>query len=326
MAAVVIGRNEGARLEPSLTSARAAGLQIVYADSGSTDGSAQFAERLGFNVVSLDPTRPFSAARGRNEGLAEVLRLAPDTQFIMFLDGDCTLEPDFPSAAIAALDQLPDCAIVTGHLSERDPQASIYNRLWSIEWRSPVGPIRDGRGLGGIMAARVGALKMVGGFNAEAIAGEEADLAVRLEKAGWSITKLDVPMATHDAQMVRFGQWWRRTVRAGHAIGNRFFQRMDTKPGNRGRALRSAIFWGFLVPIVILLLLLPTRGLSLLLLTAYVLLGWRIYRYYRRMGIGRDDARLASCFIVYGKVPEFIGIILYGINRLRGRFKVIDWR
>jgi hypothetical protein len=37
------------------------------------------------------------------------------------------------------------------------------------------------------------------------------------------VTKLDAPMATHDADIRRFGQWWRRAVRAGHAIGQRSY-------------------------------------------------------------------------------------------------------
>ncbi|HKO20227.1 MAG TPA: hypothetical protein VJU82_15220, partial [Acidobacteriaceae bacterium] len=71
MAAVVIGRNEGARLPAALQSVQAAGLRVVYADSGSSDGSPETARKLGIPVLELDPKTPFSAGRGRNEGLAE---------------------------------------------------------------------------------------------------------------------------------------------------------------------------------------------------------------------------------------------------------------
>ena len=47
IAAVVIGRNEGSRLIDCLTSLQSNVKCMVYVDSGSSDGSAQVAERLG---------------------------------------------------------------------------------------------------------------------------------------------------------------------------------------------------------------------------------------------------------------------------------------
>ncbi|MGN6849286.1 MAG: glycosyltransferase family 2 protein [Sphingomicrobium sp.] len=326
IAAVVIGRNEGERIEASLSSVRQAGLPTVYADSGSSDGSPSVAEGLGVPVVRLSPERPFSAARGRNEGMAEVLRRWPTIEFVMFLDGDCTLNAGFPPAAVSAFVQHPDCAIVTGQLSERHPEASVYNRLCSIEWRSPPGFITAGRGLGGIMAVRVAAFRAVGGFNEEAIAGEEADFADRLSLVGWSVLKIDFPMATHDAQMLRFSQWWRRTLRGGHAMAHGYIGQTGTNYSDGGRGVRSALFWGFLLPLVVVLLLIPTRGASLLLLMGYVWLGRRTYRHYRTTGLDPSDAWLTTRFILYGKFPEFLGILRYASNRLRGRFHVIDWR
>ena len=324
--AVVIGRNEGERLGPSLRSVQDAGVPLVYADSGSSDGSPSLAERLGVPVVMLDPVRPFSAARGRNEGFAEALRRWPATDFVMFLDGDCTLQSKFASYAAETFDQHPDCGIVTGHLFERHPDASVYNRLCSIEWRSPPGPIKNGRGLGGIMAVRVAAFRETSGFNELAIAGEEADFAERLAAASWSVLKIDAPMATHDAQMLNVGQWWRRTSRAGHAMAHRYLSQRQT-PGNEGRrAVRSALFWGLVLPLAVLALLLPTRGASLLLLLSYGWLARRTYRYYKATGLDGPDARLASRFIIYAKFPEVLGILRYCVNRLRGRFHVIDWR
>ena len=44
MVAVVIGRNEGAGIGPSLRSVQAVGIPVVYADSGSTDGSPDVAK------------------------------------------------------------------------------------------------------------------------------------------------------------------------------------------------------------------------------------------------------------------------------------------
>jgi GT2 family glycosyltransferase len=326
VAAVVIGRNEGELLKASLASTIAAGLTTVYVDSGSRDGSAQAARDLASATIELSPDRPFSAARGRNEGLDEMVRRCPEVEFILFLDGDCELDPEFASAAVRTFEANPRCAVVTGHLTERYPDASVYNRLCSIEWRSPAGEIKNMNALGGIMVVRVSSFLEVGGFNEQAIAGEEPDLGVRLGLAGYSIVKIDQPMATHDAQITSFGQWWRRAVRSGHALAHRYAHHGKTRFRDGRREIRSVLFWGFLLPLLVLLLLWPSRGLSLLLLGGYGLLGWRVFRHYLRSGLTRGDAWLATRFILYGKCAEFIGILRYCFNRLRGRFHIIEYR
>jgi GT2 family glycosyltransferase len=326
IAAVVIGRNEGERLKPSLRSVRDAGLSPIYVDSGSNDGSPDLAARLNIPVVELDSAVPFSAGRGRNEGLNEALRRWPSAAYVLFLDGDCNLDPRFPAAAAATLDQHPECAIVTGHLSERHPDASIYNRLCAIEWRSPAGRIANMNGLGGIMVARISAFRQVGGFNLDAIAGEEPDLGVRLALAGYSLIKIDEPMATHDAQILSFGQWWTRAVRGGHALAHRYAQHGRTRFRDGRRELMSDLFWGLALPAAILLMLSATHRLSLLALGGYALLAWRVYRHYRGHGFSQSDALLVTRFILYSKFAHVLGIARYCWNRLRGEFRIIEYK
>jgi GT2 family glycosyltransferase len=310
MAAVVIGRNEGARLEAALRSVEAAGLRVVYADSGSSDGSPDTAIRLGVPVVELDPKTPFSAGRGRNEGLEEAMRRWPEITYVLFLDGDCTLDPRFPSAAVATFDEHADCAIVTGHLSERFPERSIYNRLCAIEWRSRVGRIEDMR-IGGIMIARISAFRAVGGFKPEVIAGEEPDLAARLGRAGFTLYRIDAAMAVHDANILSFGEWWKRAVRGGHGVAQLYDRHRRTDSPLGVREVRSAIFWGFVLPLLTVALLWPTRGLSLFLLGGYGLLGWRIFKHYSATDLSRSDAWLVTRFMLYSKFAEFFGILRY---------------
>ena len=89
IAVVVIGRNEGDRLHRALSSVLPAGVRILYVDSGSTDDSVALARSLGVPVHNLDSSLPFSAARARAEGAHDVIRQAPETRYIQFLDGDC---------------------------------------------------------------------------------------------------------------------------------------------------------------------------------------------------------------------------------------------
>jgi glycosyltransferase involved in cell wall biosynthesis len=74
---VAIGRNEGERLRRCLASVLGRGAPVVYVDSQSTDGSTSLARSMGADVVELDMSLPFSAARARNEGFERLVRLAP---------------------------------------------------------------------------------------------------------------------------------------------------------------------------------------------------------------------------------------------------------
>ena len=127
---VVIGRNEGERLTACLDALRGNGAPVVYADSASSDDSVARSRRAGATIVSLDSARPMNASRGRREGFDRLISDHPATQFVQFLDGDCILQPGWIEQATAFLQQNPQVAVACGLRFERDPQASIYNRLW----------------------------------------------------------------------------------------------------------------------------------------------------------------------------------------------------
>lgn len=69
LCAVVIGRNEGERLIRCLASLAGKVDQIVYVDSGSTDGSQAAAVSAGAQVVPLDTTRPLYRGKGPECGV-----------------------------------------------------------------------------------------------------------------------------------------------------------------------------------------------------------------------------------------------------------------
>ena len=324
---VVIGRNEGDRLKASLASALRFGCPVVYVDSGSRDRSPEVAERLGASVVHLDPVRAFTAARARNEGFERLVSIDAATEHVQFLDGDCTLAPGWLAVAAAALDADPGCAIVIGHLQELHPESSVYNRLCALEWKSPAGLIENFGALGGIMMVRASAFSALGGFNQDVIAGEDSELGVRTGLSGRTVRKLDAPMAVHDADMHRFREWWVRSVRAGHAIGQRAMLGGRSRLRDCVRELRSAAFWSMGVPALVLLLAWPTGGWSLLLLPlAYGLLGFRIYRYRRRRGDSAGDALLYARFTVLGRFANGLGLVRFWLNRALGRYRIIEYK
>ena len=71
--------------------------------------------------------------------------------------------------AAAFLEHRADVAAVCGRLRERFPDASVYNRLCDAEWDAPPGETRY---CGGNAMLRLQALRAVGGFRDDVIAGE----------------------------------------------------------------------------------------------------------------------------------------------------------
>ena len=246
---VVIGRNEGDRLLRCFDSLEPQAVPVVYVDSGSTDGSVEAARARGVEVVELDPSRPFSAARARNEGFARLERLCPVLRFVMFVDGDCEVDSDWLPRAVRELEARPELAVVCGRRRELHPERSVYNRLADLEWNTPIGPAQS---CGGDALFRVADFKGVGGFDPTAKAGEEPELCRRLRRAGRQIARIDAEMTRHDLNMTRFSEWWRRQFRVGYHgldIESRF-QPIAPSGGTAARdslfgpGLRRARVWG----------------------------------------------------------------------------------
>ena len=323
---VVIGRNEGDRLVQCLKSLLPAGCPVVYVDSGSADGSAATARAIGADVIELDHAKPFSAARGRNEGFGHLFMQYPEIGFVQFLDADCTLLPDWIAAAVNALLNDPKRSAVVGHLMERNAGASVYNRLCAMEWRSSAGDLQNYGHFGGISMIRAKVFHDLGGFRTDVIAGEDSELGVRMGLAGYKITKLDISMATHDAGMTSFRQWWRRAVRAGHAIGQRYDINGRSAGRDCERERRSTIFWGIGLPLMVLALVFPTQGLSLLLLVAYPALGIRIWHYRKGIGDRSNDAAIYAIFTLVAKFANAVGLLKFLLNRRARKYEIIEYK
>ncbi|MFN3643032.1 MAG: glycosyltransferase family 2 protein [Gemmobacter sp.] len=309
--AVVIGRNEGARLVACLASLAPQVRRIVYVDSGSTDGSLAAAQAAGAEVAILDPGQPFTAARARNAGLASIMADTDPPAFVQFVDGDCIVEPGWVATARAFLAARPDAAVACGRRRERFPEASVYNRVIDREWDTPVG---EARACGGDALMRVAALGGTGGFRADLIAGEEPELCLRLRRAGWTVWRIDAPMTRHDAAILRFGQWWRRTRRAGHAFAQGAALHGSGPERHWVAETRRALVWGAALPMAAAMLaLVHPAGLALL-------LAWpaQAARLARRWG-GDRAAWEAAALSVIGKPAEAVGVIGYHLARRLGR-------
>lgn len=236
---VVIGRNEGERLRACLTSLRDIEAK-VYVDSGSTDGSCALARSLGFEVIDLDMSRPFSAARARNTGINWLTRARPGLEFVQVVDGDCEVRDGWIETALADHATDPRRAVVFGRRRERHPDRNAYHMACDDEWNVPTGDVNS---CGGDALLRVAAIAEIGGYPDDLIAGEEPDMCLRLRGRNWRIWSNGREMTWHDVDMDRLGQWWKRCRRSGFSFSellNKHGQNAD--PAWR-RLVRSALGW-----------------------------------------------------------------------------------
>lgn len=327
---IVIGRNEGDRLKASLRSIQSIAY-IAYVDSGSTDGSQDFARSIGVQVIGLPVPPKFTAARARNAGIAALLERAPGLEMIQMVDGDCIVEPGWIETGVAALDADPGLAGVFGRRAEIAPDRSIYNRICDIEWNVPPGPVLA---TGGDALFRVTALKQVGGYADDLIAGEEPDMCVRMTRAGgWRFLRIDAPMTRHDAAITRFGQWWKRARRAGYAAAEHVGRhKAGALPGDVAQ-VRRMMLWGFWLPAIallsLLLALLDWRlgVIALLLGGLYVLQFLRLSRRERSFWPSARLAYGAGALRVLHQFAAFSGLAGRWLDRVGKRErKIMEYR
>lgn len=320
---VAIGRNEGERLRRCLESARGAVSKLVYVDSGSTDGSLEMARGIGAEIVELDPTLPFTAARARNAGFERLMKTWPQVEAVQFVDGDCEFEAGWIEGAARAMVE-DGAAVVCGRRRERFPEASVYNLLCDMEWDTPIGPTGA---CGGDSLMRAEAFRAVGGFSDDLIAGEEPELCVRIAESGGRILRVDAPMTIHDAAVFAFSQWWTRAVRGGHAVAEATTRHPGAGDGHNEREVRSAWFWALGLPASILLLAGPTGGLSGLLALAYPAQVVRIALRRPRPNFPTRANWIYAGACVLSKFPHLQGVLRFRFGQWTGkRSRLIEYK
>ena len=169
---------------------------------------------------------------------------------------------------------------------------------------------------------RIHALDTVGGYREDVIAAEEDELCVRLRTAGWRIWRLPEEMGLHDAAMMHFSQWWRRSLRAGYAFAQGSHLHGRPPESHFVRESRRAWIWGLLLPLI-----------CLIITAAFDPFGWIIWLIYplqlirltaRNGGSFRDRVSL-SAFQLLARFPEVLGQIVFLRDIIfRRRPKIIE--
>ncbi len=311
---VVIGRNEGPRLERCLRAAREQCDRVIYVDSNSTDESVATAERCGATVIRLT-AGPFTAARGRQIGFESLLHNGDALEYVQFIDGDCILEAGWLERATRHLDEENHLGAIVGLRVEEHPEATLFNRLVDLDWRMPIGET-DSLGSGDALL-RVAALQEVGGWNVSLIAGEDPELSFRLVDAGWRIKRLDMTMTTHDVRMSSWRQFWRRAVRAGHAYAEVGLMRRDGAGRRWLRRIGNIIVHGGVIPALILLGWILSFWVSVLAAAIWGVTIIRMTRWRIKLGDPNGFAIIYALATSACKIANFLGVMQYFVGRMR---------
>ncbi len=123
---VIPALNEAANLPDTLRSCRAAGVEIIVVDGGSTDRTAELAVEGGARLLRSDPPRSIQM----NAGAA-----VADGDILIFLHADTRLPPDFAHQARRTLDR-PGTAAGAFRLRIDGQGAGLRLIAAAANWRS----------------------------------------------------------------------------------------------------------------------------------------------------------------------------------------------
>lgn len=303
---VIIGRNEGKLLTKCIDSVLKTHKPCVYVDSQSTDESVGIAVLRKVKVHVIDSSMALSAARARNEGFKVLTHHHPGLKYVHFIDGDCEIDIEWPDKAVKYLSDNADVAVVCGRLHEKYKNKNIYTRLCDMDWYIEPGNIVS---CGGIATIRRDVFETLKGFNATLISGEEAELSNRIRKAGYTLYCLTADMGTHDSDMESFYQFWQRSIKTGYA----YCYNKDIWGGKK-KQYNSSIYWGGIVPVILLILFIFFGWYGVLGGLVYPAQMIRIFYKYDRRDVSTKNKLIYASFCVIGKFSEFIGIIKYHLG------------
>jgi cellulose synthase/poly-beta-1,6-N-acetylglucosamine synthase-like glycosyltransferase len=194
--------------------------------------------------------------------------------------------------------------------------------------------VGEARSCGGDALFRVEALRQAGGYSPTMIAGEEPDMCLRMRGKGWAIRRIDAEMTIHDADIRHFGQWWKRTQRAGHAFAELTYRHGRQSDSHWSRQVASILFWSGLLGIGLVLTAvgllaaaewaLLLGGSAILLVLAQIL---RLVLLQWSRGTAFRAAVPSGVLLMVGKIPQLQGLVQFlGRRADSARLRLIEYK
>ncbi|MGH9443897.1 MAG: glycosyltransferase family 2 protein [Thermoanaerobaculia bacterium] len=256
---VVIAHDSESDLPACLAAASAqsgVSTELVVVDNASRDGSREAAESAGARLVALAVNRGF--AGGANAGID-----ATRGRFVLTLNPDCRLDPDFCRELCAALDR-PDAAdagsasgkifraegagldasrtldstgiVFTASGRHRDRDAGVFDSGNSFR-EAEVAGVTGAAGF--FRRAALDSIRISTGFFDEDffLYREDADLALRLRNAGWRCLYVPGAVAFHRRRNLPERRRSMAPEVNFHSVKNRFLLRLNNSPVPEFRVL-----------------------------------------------------------------------------------------
>ncbi|MEO1206385.1 MAG: glycosyltransferase [Pseudomonadota bacterium] len=206
---IIKALNEADRIQKAIESALAAaaplGGEVILADSGSTDGTIEIAQKFPIRIVQLADWSE------RCCGIGPELGYRYATQpFIAITDGDMEMSPDFAPTSVNFLKAHPDYAGVSGQIDEQSLDQLEYKRRVVAKPSDMKPGDVDRLNSGGVF--RRAAIEETGYLSDRNLHSyEEYDLAVRLREKGWKLHRLTDTFANHFGHRSNpYALLWRR--------------------------------------------------------------------------------------------------------------------
>ena len=219
--------------------------ELVVADNGSTDGTAELAASLGARVMSKHGV-PVSVLR--NEGVRQ-----SSGDLLAFIDVDHEIAPGWLAAAVRILN---DPRVVAAGAPCHPPPTPTWVQAMYNAMRDHADRPIETRWLGaGNMVVRRSAFEGVGGFDGSLEACEDVDLSRRLRKAGGRLVNTPEMVNQHFGDPATLGELFRGELWRGR--------------DNLRVSLRGPVDWRDLPSVIVPLLWLTSM------LTALAALGLR---------------------------------------------------
>ena len=260
---VVVSRDSGSDLAVALRSAvgqRGVACETVLVDNASADGSRDAARAFGAAVRLIALPENVGYAAAMNAGIE-----ATTGRYVLALNPDCRLEPDF-SAILARRLDAPDAADVasaSGRLYRAEgPELAQGPRLDSAGIRFTVSGRHFDRGAGEVAVGRFEAEEEIAGTSGAAgfyrraalehariatgcfdgdffVYREDADLAWRLARLGWRCLYVPTAVASHRRRNTPERRRRMPALANMHSVKNRFLLRINNQTA--GEFVRTAI-------------------------------------------------------------------------------------
>ena len=193
---VIIGKNEGERLEKSILSVLNVikldyikESEIIYVDSNSSDDSLSIAKSMGVRTFLI--TGECNAAIARNIGAKE-----SKGDILFFLDGDMEILPGFLHNIIKDGNMI--YPFVSGIFDD-----VVYNQEWEYQHTSRRIKLNEGDAdlieytTGGLFIIERALWEKVGGMDSRFTKSQDYDLGLRLAKLGIPLHRKAILLAKH---------------------------------------------------------------------------------------------------------------------------------